>query len=134
VVVDLNKSFQGTKVSEATTFSTDFFKEVTSPTAASFVSEILSYRGELPVPLWMDVNPDDFKTLCIIDADLSRLCRPSDLRTSGPKPYWRLEFDIEVKFGLTEYEARIRWIEDGVIKYGPASIIYEDESTHGHDK
>ncbi|TDL25780.1 hypothetical protein BD410DRAFT_813480 [Rickenella mellea] len=106
---------KGTKVSETSVVKKGFFWEITSPSTTAFQTTMLSYNGDLPVPHWMDTKPSDqFKNLCTIDADLSPLCRPSTIRRSPAtnEPYWRVDFEIEVKFGLTEYEARIQWVED----------------------
>lgn len=105
-------------------------REIVSLDDASIEVSILSYHGDLPVPTWVDKSPglwfisfytsvqaadehaDAFKTLCVIEADLSQLCRPSNMLRFRQNAYWLLEFEVEVKFGLTEYEARIKWDED----------------------
>ncbi|OBZ72459.1 hypothetical protein A0H81_07925 [Grifola frondosa] len=45
------------------------------------------------------------------------------------KMYWLIVFSIEIHFGLTEFRARIKWTDNGRVKYGPASIVY-NESGH----
>lgn len=46
---------QGTKVAETTTIITSFFREITSlESAVAFDSDIICYKGDLPVPRWID--------------------------------------------------------------------------------
>ena len=34
----------------------------------------------------------------------------------GGKNYWTIVFSVEIHFGLTEFKARIKWVQDGVTK------------------
>ena len=91
-----------------------------------YTTELLRYDGDSPVPLWYDENKsinftfrpkrrliyfsDMFKESCVLHADLSELiCDRTLVRPLFKKPYWRVEFDVELKFGTTELEAAIVW-------------------------
>lgn len=53
---------------------------------------------------------DTFKESCELHADLSELiCERTLVRPFRKKAYWRVEFDVELKFGTTELEAAILW-------------------------
>ena len=53
---------------------------------------------------------EKFRELCKLEADLSSLCTDKERRTLGGLiDYWLLDFEIELKLGTTEFEARIKW-------------------------
>ena len=60
-----------------------------------------------------DVGPGMYSTLCIVEADLSRLTGSltPQFRPSNGQQYYVLNFDIVLSFGLTELTAQICWIE-----------------------
>lgn len=60
----------------------------------------------------MFTTSDKFETMCTVKADLSALCHKADKIPSNSLSFWRLNFDIEFLFGLTEYQARLKWIEN----------------------
>lgn len=61
---------------------------------------------------------ENFSTLCVVRANLSPLAdsaQPKDGR-NGTK-YWTIVFSVEIHFGLTEFKARIKWVDpNGKIK------------------
>ncbi len=51
--------------------------------------------------------------LCQIEADLSELCTEKSKKSlAGVSTYWVLRYEIEIKMGTTEIEARIKWKEN----------------------
>ena len=56
---------------------------------------------------------DQFASLCHVKADLSKLTNSAEPKI-GPngQTYWTVVFNIEIHFGLTEFKARIKWVED----------------------
>ncbi|KAH9068373.1 hypothetical protein EDB83DRAFT_2222622 [Lactarius deliciosus] len=104
---------RGVKVKESSVFTRKYCTEVTSLTTLSvFEVEIWCYRGGTSTPMWINRQAEDFTTLCIVQADLSPL---SDSAQSKPgrngKTYWTIVFSVEIHFGLTEFKARIKWVD-----------------------
>lgn len=64
-------------------------------------------------------HADKIREVCVLRADLSELCCEATLVQSrvalGPlkfettRSYWRVEFEIELKFGTTALEAVVTW-------------------------
>ena len=56
---------------------------------------------------------DNFSTLCYVRADLSPLAGSAQPKQgTGGKMYWTIVFSIEIHFGLTEFRARIKWMDN----------------------
>ncbi len=56
---------------------------------------------------------EKLQELCQIEANLSELCTEKSKKSVvGVLSYWLLDFEIEIKMGTTEIEARIKWEED----------------------
>ncbi|KNZ73886.1 Heat shock 70 kDa protein 12A [Termitomyces sp. J132] len=129
----LNRSI---KVKESTVFTRKYCTELTSLSMLSvFEVEIWCYRGGNVIPKWIDRQADDFSTLCVVRADLSPLSGSAEPKagTNG-KTYWTIVFSVEIHFGLTEFKARIKWVDDGKTKYGPASIIYNERGHRAEEE
>jgi len=54
---------------------------------------------------------DQYTTLCKLEADISRVARQPRLKANGEK-YYSISFDVVMKFGLTELQAHLRWMEE----------------------
>jgi hypothetical protein len=123
------------KVKESTVFSRKYCTELTSlSTLSVFEVEVWCYRGGDVVPPWILRQAEEFSTLCVVRADLSPLSGSAQAKQSkNGKSYWTIVFSIEIHFGLTEFKARIKWVDNGNTKYGPASIIF-NESGHRADE
>ncbi|KAF5367521.1 hypothetical protein D9758_003622 [Tetrapyrgos nigripes] len=132
---------RGVKVKESTVFTRKYCTELTSLSLLSvFEVEIWCYRGGNTIPKWIMRQAENFSTLCLVRADLSPLAGSAEPKKGKHgRTYWNIVFSVEIHFGLTEFKARIKWVDNGVTKYGPASIIYnerghrteEDESDEG---
>ncbi|KAG6857419.1 hypothetical protein H0H87_004781 [Tephrocybe sp. NHM501043] len=137
----LNRSV---RVKESTVFTRKYCTELTSLSMLSvFEVEIWCYRGGNVVPKWINRQADDFSTLCVVRADLSPLSGSAEPKAGrNGKTYWTIVFSVEIHFGLTEFKARIKWVDDNKIvsptplptvqpisnslTSGPASIIYNE--------
>ncbi|KAI0342873.1 hypothetical protein BDW22DRAFT_1407386 [Trametopsis cervina] len=105
---------RGVKVQESTVFSRKYCTEVTNlSTLSVFEVEIWCFRGGDTVPKWIIRNADNFSTLCYVRADLSPLAGSAQSKEGkGGKSYWTIVFSIEIHFGLTEFKARIKWMDN----------------------
>ncbi|KAA1467660.1 hypothetical protein DENSPDRAFT_770034 [Dentipellis sp. KUC8613] len=112
------------RVKESTVFSRKYCTEVTSlSTLSVFEVEIWCYRGGDTVPKWIMRKRDDFSTLCVVQADLSPLSGSAQPKQGrGGKTYWTIVFSVEIHFGLTEFRARIKWV-DNVRVILPRSLL-----------
>jgi hypothetical protein len=123
------------RVKESTVFSRKYCTELTSlSTLSVFEVEIWCYRGGDAVPKWIIRNSgafplfrlrrevlmlaprtDVFSTLCLVRADLSPLTASAQPKTGkSGKKFWTIVFSIEIHFGLTEFRARIKWVDKEV--------------------
>lgn len=60
---------------------------------------------------------DHFSTLCVVQADLSPLSGSAEPKMGkSSKKYWTIVFSVEIHFGLTEFKARIKWMDNGQVK------------------
>jgi hypothetical protein len=104
---------QGVKVKESSVFTRKYCTEVTSlGTLSVFEVEIWCYRGGTSTPMWINRQAEDFTTLCIVQADLSPLAGSAQSKPGrSGKTYWTIVFSVEIHFGLTEFKARIKWVD-----------------------
>jgi hypothetical protein len=105
---------QGVKVKESTVFSRKYCTELTSlSTLSVFEVEIWCYRGGDIVPKWIERDQEWFSTLCLVRADLSPLTATAQPKAGkNGKKFWTIVFSIEIHFGLTEFKARIKWVDN----------------------
>jgi len=113
-------------VTVSDTHSSSYSKRIFDVEDARHVSSsIYCYDGDGCIPYWFDEDKEKLQELCQIEADLSELCTEKSKKSAvGVLSYWLLDFEIEIKMGTTEIEARIKWEEDGDTKYGPARVVY----------
>jgi len=52
---------------------------------------------------------------------------PLPRKDQEPRMYWAIDYNVVLLFGLTELQAQISWIEEGVEKRSPATVVYDDE-------
>ncbi|TFK63670.1 hypothetical protein BDN72DRAFT_902224 [Pluteus cervinus] len=91
-------------------------------------TRLLRYRGPLNRPKWIDEDPKNFEVMCIIEADTSaasEALRPQAQQGARQK-YFKLECDIVLLFGMTEFKAQLSWKENRRDKRTPARVIYEN--------
>ncbi|KAJ4477259.1 hypothetical protein J3R30DRAFT_3290784 [Lentinula aciculospora] len=105
---------RGVKVKESTVFTRKYCTELTSLTLLSvFEVEIWCYRGGNTIPKWIMRQAEDFSTLCLVRADLSPLSSSAEAKTGKHgRVYWNIVFSVEIHFGLTEFRARIKWVDN----------------------
>ncbi|KAH7912713.1 hypothetical protein BJ138DRAFT_1228277 [Hygrophoropsis aurantiaca] len=118
---------KGTKISESKEFRKDFITEgAQKSTCDSIATEIVCYRGDDTNPRWADTEPGMFSTLCTVHADTSQVSKTIGPRKGyGGVQFYRQEFSIILKFGLTELQAQISWMENGKECRGPATVVFE---------
>ncbi|KAJ7629515.1 hypothetical protein DFH06DRAFT_1225951 [Mycena polygramma] len=67
-----------------------------------------------------------FEVMCTVKGDLTRCYDATRAAASRSGViYKRVLFDVCLGMGETEITARLRWLENGVQVYGPATIVYE---------
>jgi hypothetical protein len=117
-------------VKESTVFTRKYCTELTNLSMLSvFEVEVWCYRGGNVIPEWINRhdgtwvfllfcplqinpsrNPDNFSTLCVVQADLSLLSGSAEAKQGkNGKTYWTIVFSVEIHFGLTEFKARMKW-------------------------
>ncbi|KAL5525758.1 hypothetical protein ACEPAG_7095 [Sanghuangporus baumii] len=123
------------RVKESSVFSRKYYTEVTKlSTLSVFEIEIWCYRGGETIPKWIDRNSDQFGSLCFVRADLSKLSNSAEPKKgANGQTYWTVVFSIEIHFGLTEFKARMKWNEDGKVRYGPATIVYNEKGVRSDE-
>ena len=90
---------------------------------------------------------DNYTLLCTIEVDLSHLPLSRRSKCSGEGTYYRLDYELVLLFGLTEFKAAVAWKEkaspilvlfhsiylqfcQGVERQTPAKVLYDpDPST-----
>jgi len=116
---------QGKTVQETETVTETYWNQFSSREAVQINQGIYIYRGKQPTPGWW--NPDSFERLCTITVGAAsgelapRLATDPDTKAQ----YWQVEYDVEFKFGMAEYETRLKWEENGESKSSEASMIYD---------
>ncbi|PBK65402.1 hypothetical protein ARMSODRAFT_1022211 [Armillaria solidipes] len=120
----LGKNF---RLSEGTKFSAKLNLACESLSRLTSLSiDILSYRGALERPCWMDVEESKYEVLCHVTANTHAAAKLLKLRRRPDgKTYFQLECEIILLFRDTEMQAQICWTENGVEKRGPARVVYE---------
>ncbi|TEB34592.1 hypothetical protein FA13DRAFT_1753603 [Coprinellus micaceus] len=105
---------RGVRVKESKVFSRKYCTELTSLSMLKvFEVEVWCYRGGNGIPKWIERSSDSFSTLCMVRADLSMLSDSAEPKQGkNGKTYWTIVFSVEIHFGLTEFEARIKWVQD----------------------
>ncbi|KAJ7170801.1 hypothetical protein C8R43DRAFT_875680 [Mycena crocata] len=104
---------RGLKVKESTIFSRKYSTELTNLDILSVFEVLLwCYRGKGEIPTWIYRDAEEFSTLCVVRADLSPLKSSASPQTHNDKTFWKIIFSIEIHFGLTEFRARIKWIDN----------------------
>ncbi|KAH9910865.1 uncharacterized protein B0H18DRAFT_404319 [Fomitopsis serialis] len=117
---------KGTSVTEETGFGISCITRRLFGNLNTTVSvDVIAYRGNKTNPEWTDEEPEMFHTLCTIKAAPAL---SSWEKHSGPNgPYWSKRIDVILLLGLTEMKAHLSWLENGVRRISPASIIYGEE-------
>jgi hypothetical protein len=82
------------------------------------------YAGNAsPEPEWAD-DSSAFPDVCRVVADLSELSKAlQPIKGPDGGEYYRVDFSIQLLFGMTELKAQLLWMENGVEKKSPAAIV-----------
>ena len=79
----------------------------------SGLAELMVRIPNFPVILFSLRHSDAFSTLCVVQADLSLLSGSAEPKSGrNGKKYWTIVFSVEIHFGLTEFKARIKWMDN----------------------
>ena len=54
---------------------------------------------------------DNYKRLCTIKADLSRIPMLPQRKATGKVIFYRVDYDLVLLFGMTELKAQVAWRE-----------------------
>ncbi|KAG1788549.1 uncharacterized protein HD556DRAFT_1529904 [Suillus plorans] len=125
---------KGTLVSEQQEFSRKFAIRRYNQAACSQVDiGIMSYRGLLQKPDWVDTERSLFSRLCTVHADTSKIAEKLTLKRSAEgSTYYSMEIKVILLFGLTELKAMISW-EDGVSHRFPGGIASLTRAFQGEE-
>ncbi|KAM6502907.1 hypothetical protein JOM56_002884 [Amanita muscaria] len=82
---------------------------------SSIVINLKCYRGQADSPPeWIDLEPNSFHDLCMIQAEIPINVRRSlKLQDSGSRLFYEFNLDLVIPFGSTELKVYIAWQEDG---------------------
>ncbi|KAJ3525317.1 hypothetical protein NMY22_g10627 [Coprinellus aureogranulatus] len=100
------------QVSETKEFRKGYFRE--SDKRGDFrVSRFVvwGYKGAHIAPRWRDVDRENYVQICSIEVDLSRLTLQPRRNERGVV-FYRLDYEIVLLFGLTEFKAQVAYRED----------------------
>ncbi|KAJ6605464.1 hypothetical protein DFH09DRAFT_204052 [Mycena vulgaris] len=115
------------RVLETTEFREPYHRNCTSNNSSDTRAvdiPILRYHGSNADPQWIDIDSDKYSVLCTVHADTSKLANTLRRLEGRLGPYYQLDFEVVLSFGLTELKAQIAWVENGVEKRGPAELVY----------
>ncbi|KAF8345174.1 hypothetical protein F5887DRAFT_1196352 [Amanita rubescens] len=78
--------------------------------------QLLCYKGSLPNPKWVDLEPELFDPVEVVEADMTAIARSlTPMKGPGNRPYFALKHDVILSFGAsgisarTEVHAQIGW-------------------------
>ncbi|KAF9449853.1 hypothetical protein P691DRAFT_790221 [Macrolepiota fuliginosa MF-IS2] len=123
---------KNTQVSESQEFRSHFFREAPDKSSLGKGSRvrITCHRGSGPCPEFVDQDASNFYDVFKIRADLSGVIKNLKPQTGAKgKQYFRLDFDIIVLFGVTEFKAQYAWKENGVEKRTVLATIDVTQNT-----
>lgn len=120
-----NEKYQNSQVSETKEFTNHFYRRSAEPDFRRERVAIMCYRGTQNKPKWLDTDPGgyhglstdlsehhgtgNFTTLCEMQVDLSQV--PKTTKRNAGKMYYSIEYDLILIFGITEFQAQVRWFE-----------------------
>ncbi|KAI1793699.1 hypothetical protein LXA43DRAFT_1121934 [Ganoderma leucocontextum] len=118
---------KGTHVHEKDEISTPLCQKAKLPDASNLRTiecNFLSYKGT-GNPKWVDVDPAGFISLCTVCADTALVNRQPKQGPLGI--YYQQDFKFVLLCGLTELKVQISWMENGIEKRGPATVVYNND-------
>ncbi|KAG7091412.1 hypothetical protein E1B28_010449 [Marasmius oreades] len=105
---------KGTKVHKTEPYKTTLLDDsLKKDELNSTNAKIVAYRGDLvPVPRFIDEDPDHFEDVCEVEADTTKLAKSLKARITRGQKRFELTYNVELSFGLTELAAQISWVEN----------------------
>ncbi|KAH9485830.1 Heat shock 70 kDa protein 12A [Psilocybe cubensis] len=117
-----------TKVSETEEYRHSYVRNSKNSSAFQILDEeIMCYQGTKSNPRWTDEETDMYRVLCHVTADTSNVPLRQYVNSKTGIPYYRIEFEIVLSFGLTELKAQVAWKENGIERRGPAEVVYDPD-------
>ncbi|KAJ2928235.1 hypothetical protein H1R20_g8854, partial [Candolleomyces eurysporus] len=118
---------KNTQVSEEQRFSFKLSRQIDTKGSLKADATVWCYGGQDLDPRWKDVDKDNYRKLCTVEADTSflRHRKPRKNKNGTSGEYWDFDFTFVLWFSATELRAQLAWKENGVEKQGPAKIVYE---------
>ncbi|KAF5317358.1 hypothetical protein D9611_003533 [Ephemerocybe angulata] len=114
-----------TRVKETKEFRHGYARNRFAAESLNYVTvDVLCYTGQKTSSQWMLDEPDAYPILCTIEADTTAVVKRPHVSRTGQK-YFEMSFSVVLLFGLTELKAQIAYIENGVEKRGPATVVYD---------
>ncbi|KAJ7764838.1 hypothetical protein B0H16DRAFT_1718048 [Mycena metata] len=113
VADELSQSFIANKLANTTNFEHSCriyaYRRLTPPTFIRFPGKQTLVPG--------------FDLICTVSADLQKCFRATPTKIGWSGKY--KEFDVCLALGETEITARLRWLENNIPVYGPATVAYD---------
>ncbi|KAL0063217.1 hypothetical protein AAF712_009915 [Marasmius tenuissimus] len=104
---------KGEKVTENQVHSDTYHDEALDRgELARTTTSLWVYKGQIANPTWMNVDADNFHSVCKIEADISQMSEAlvPHLQLDGSYRY-ELRYNVEISLGTTELKANISWKE-----------------------
>ncbi|QRW20299.1 hypothetical protein RhiXN_09274 [Rhizoctonia solani] len=107
-----------------------------SPQLNNVQVQLMAYTGD-DRPEWMKDSFgrtfNSFKNVCTLSGNLNNLRGALKAKKSplGVR-YWKLKYQVCIRFGGTELESYLEWRENGVTRTGPVSIIVPPDASYGY--
>ncbi|KAJ3503573.1 hypothetical protein NMY22_g18205 [Coprinellus aureogranulatus] len=120
---------KGTRVSDDNEVKINLWREVdTKAQLTSVAFDVHCYKGRLDNPRFFDMDPNNFRKLCSIETDLSHLPLTPETRKNGGGTYYTVKYWVVLKFNSAELKAQMLWMENGVEKRSPATLVFYQDS------
>ncbi|TEB36989.1 hypothetical protein FA13DRAFT_1787269 [Coprinellus micaceus] len=120
---------KGTRVSDDNEVKINLWREVDSKSQLTNVAfDVHCYKGHLEDPKFFDMDPDKFQKLCSIEVDLSHLPLTPEPKKNGMGTFYTVKYWVVLKFNSAELKAQMLWMENGVEKRNPATLVFYQDS------
>ncbi|KAJ7288674.1 hypothetical protein C8J57DRAFT_1281001 [Mycena rebaudengoi] len=117
---------KNTRVSVEREFRQSYHLSDKMPTKLGAIKlPIYRYSGVNEDPRWIDTEPGNYSVICTVQANTSRAAKSLRALQGSNGPYYKLDIEVILSFGLTELKAQIAWVENGEEQRGPAQIVYD---------
>ncbi|KAJ7021478.1 hypothetical protein C8F04DRAFT_267963 [Mycena alexandri] len=118
------------KIRVSEEFSSSFFVDYAADeTDFEHTAKIYAYRRLNP-PTFLHFQGKKtlvpgYDVICTVKGNLEKCFHATPFRTASGKRFKDIEFSVCLALGETEITARLRWLENNIEVYGPATIAYD---------